>query len=653
MESRESGGPLLAVGSARPADARSMTRPRLHQTALALVLAASAVLELNRLGQNSWGNTYYSAAVKSMLGSLHNLLYVSSDPGGLVSIDKPPLGVWLQTVSAAIFGFQPLSLLVPEALCAIATVAVLYAIVAPRFGGWAGVYAAAAMATFPSFVASGRDNNIDALLILFMSLACLTGLLAAERGSWRWLAATAVLVGLAFNTKTLAAYLVVPGLALAWLVCAPRPTAARVKLLVAAGVVLAVVSLAWMVVVEATPPSDRPFVGSTTDNSEFSLFFLHNGFGRVLGERNAPSPNVVITPAPGSLRHGGGTASTGAPGPLRLFKISDGGQGAWLLPLAAFGLLGIALEVRRRKRSNPRLALLFVMGGWFAIEALVLSFSAGIVHPYYVSALGPGTAAMVGAGGASMAGLVRQARGYVLLPALGLIASLVVSLVLLRREHDWLHWMWPILIAFVIVAVVMMAWQPRISALAIAVAVAVLLLPVALYSASTWEVPVNGTFPSAGPYIEDDTESLGIPLDQVPIYRQLLAYVHRRQPPSRWDLFTQGATTAAPLTLLGGRVAALGGYGTIDPVLEPAHLAQLVADHEVKFIALGGGYSTRGGNAASTAVAAACLPIPASHWRSPQNIGTPGHPLYVYPHGGWNLQVYDCAGRSAELARQH
>ncbi|HEX4035203.1 MAG TPA: glycosyltransferase family 39 protein [Solirubrobacteraceae bacterium] len=630
-----------------------MTRPRPHQAALALVLAASAVLELYRLGQNSWANTYYSAAVKSMLGSLHNFLFVSSDPGGLVTVDKPPLGLWLQTLSAAIFGFHPLSLLIPEALCAIATVAVLYLIVAPRFGVWAGILAAAAMATFPSFVASGRDNNLDALLILLMSLACLSGLLAAERGSWRWLAATALLVGLAFNTKTLAAYLIVPGLALAWLVCAPRPIAARVRLLVAAAAVLAVASLAWVVVVEATPPSDRPYVGGTADNSEFSLSFLHNGFGRVLGERNAPSPNVVISPAPGSLRHSGGTASTGSPGPLRLFKIADGGQCAWLLPLAALGLLGLALEVRRRRRSNPRLALLLVMGGWFAIEALVLSFSSGIVHPYYVSALGPGTAAMVGAGAASMTGLVRRARGYLVLPALGLIGSLAVTLELLRREHDWLHWMWPVLIAIVVVALVMMAWHPRVSAVSIAVAVAVLLVPIALYSASTWEVPVNGTFPAAGPYIEDDTENLGIPLDQVPIYSQLLAYVHRRQPPSRWDLFTQGATTAAPLTLLGGRVAALGGYGTIDPVLTPPQLAQLVTDREVKFVALGGGYATRGGNAASTAVAAACLPIPASHWRSPQNIGTPGHPLYIYPHGGWNLQLYDCAGRTAALAREH
>ena len=120
-----------------------MTRPRPHRVAFALVLAFSALLECYRLGQNSWANDYYSAAVKSMLGSLHNFFFVASDPGGLVSLDKPPLGLWLQTVSAAIFGFHPLSLLVPEALCAVATVAVIYWIVAPRFGVWPGVAAAA------------------------------------------------------------------------------------------------------------------------------------------------------------------------------------------------------------------------------------------------------------------------------------------------------------------------------------------------------------------------------------------------------------------------------------------------------------------------------------------------------------------------------
>ncbi len=202
-------------------------------------------------------------------------------------------------------------------------------------------------------------------------------------------------------------------------------------------------------------------------------------------------------------------------------------------------------------------------------------------------------------------------------------------------------------------AVLMMVWQPRVARTAIVAAVAMLLVAPAIYSATVWQVPVNGTFPVAGPYIEDDVESLGIPLDQVPIYRQLLVYVRAHQPASRWDVLTQGATTAAPLTLLGGRVGALGGYGTIDPVLEPPALAQLVARGEIRYVALGGGYATRGGNASSTVVAAACTPVAPAKWRSPQNIGSPGHPSIVYPHGGWNLQLYDCAGRSREIVAAH
>src|SRR5665213_1158099 len=212
-----------------------MTALRAHRLALTLVLAFSALLECYRLDQNSWANEYYSAAVKSMLGSLHNFFFVSSDPGGLITVDKPPLGLWLQTLSAAIFGFHPLSLLIPEALCAVAAVAVMYFAVAPRFGVWAGVAAAAALAVFPSFVASARDNNLDVLLILLLSLACLAGLRAVQTGAWRWLATTAVLVGLAFNTKTLAAYLVLPGLALAWIVCAPGSLRRRCGMLGGAG----------------------------------------------------------------------------------------------------------------------------------------------------------------------------------------------------------------------------------------------------------------------------------------------------------------------------------------------------------------------------------------------------------------------------------
>ena len=156
-----------------------------------------------------------------MLKSWHNFFFVSFDGGGLVTIDKPPLALWVQAASAELFGFSPLSLLLPEAIVSVIAVAVLYRIVARRLGAGSGLVAALALAVFPSFVAVSRENGVDPLLLLLMILACGAALNAVEDGRWRWLMASALLVGLAFNTKTLAAYLIVPGIGLAYLVCAP------------------------------------------------------------------------------------------------------------------------------------------------------------------------------------------------------------------------------------------------------------------------------------------------------------------------------------------------------------------------------------------------------------------------------------------------
>ena len=140
------------------------------------MLALSAVLEhCTGSAQNGYANIFYSAGVKSMLRSLHNFFFVSFDPGGLITVDKPPLGLWVQAPSAKLFGFSPLSLLLPEAIIGVLAVALLYRVLARRLGGWAGVAGALALAVFPSFVAVSRTNNVDTLLILLMILACDAG----------------------------------------------------------------------------------------------------------------------------------------------------------------------------------------------------------------------------------------------------------------------------------------------------------------------------------------------------------------------------------------------------------------------------------------------------------------------------------------------
>ncbi|MGA8365381.1 MAG: glycosyltransferase family 39 protein, partial [Solirubrobacteraceae bacterium] len=296
------GTTTLDTGPAALAAPRRGARVLPQHIALTAVLALSAVLNINHLSRNGYANTFYSAGVHSMLHSLHNFFFVSFDAGGMVTIDKPPFGLWVQGLSAALFGFHPLSLLLPEAIAGVLAVAALYWVVTPSFGPAAGVMSALALAVFPSFVAVSRDNNLDAILILLMVLACGVGLRAIGSGRLLTLLGCAALVGLAFNTKTLAAYLVVPGLGLGYLVCAPGSLARRAGQLLAAGIVLLLVSASWSLIVELTPASSRPFVGGSVDNTEYDLTFGYNGFGRVEGQVGGPG-RIPVVFKHGSLAH--------------------------------------------------------------------------------------------------------------------------------------------------------------------------------------------------------------------------------------------------------------------------------------------------------------------------------------------------------------
>src|SRR5439155_15484777 len=233
--------------------------------------------------------------------------------------------------------------------------------------------AALALAVSPVSVSVNRDNNPDALLALLLVTAVYVGARAVESGRLRTLLLTAVLVGLAFNTKMLAAMVVVPGLALAYAAFARVPWRRRFVYLALAGVVLVAVSGAWIAAVDLTPASQRPYVGSTSDNSALSLALDYNGLGRVTGQTGGTSFGGGI-----------GGAFSGSPGPLRLLNDALGDQGGWLLPLAIVGglsALGVALWRRRRRE----LAALTVVGGWFLSAAVVFSFSSGIIHTYYLS----------------------------------------------------------------------------------------------------------------------------------------------------------------------------------------------------------------------------------------------------------------------------
>src|SRR3954452_1658463 len=240
------------------AERNPLTRPRLERRVrvrraaapeLLGLLAVAAVLNLWALSRNGWANDYYAAAVRSMSTSWHNFFFASFDPSGVMTVDKPPLALWVQALSVRVFGYHSLSVLVPQALMGVASVALVYDLTRRVFGRPAGFVAGLVLALTPITVAISRHNNPDALLVLCCVAALWALVRAFEDGRTRWLVLSGLFVGLGFETKMGVALIVVPGLAAAWLWAGPGAGFARVRQLLAGGLAMAVVGLAWPVAV--------------------------------------------------------------------------------------------------------------------------------------------------------------------------------------------------------------------------------------------------------------------------------------------------------------------------------------------------------------------------------------------------------------------
>src|SRR5438105_1740041 len=205
----------------RPTEQRVQKHfPAWHELALGGIILISAFMNFYQLGQNGFGS-YYPPAVRSMMDNWHNFFFASYDPGGFVTIDKPPVGFWLQVISAKIFGFNSFSVLLPQALAGVLSVLLLYYLVRRHFGVVAGLLAALALALSPISILTYRNITIDSTLTLVMLVGAWAVMRAAEPGKLHWLLLTALIIGIGFNIKMLEAYLVVPAFGLLYLLAAP------------------------------------------------------------------------------------------------------------------------------------------------------------------------------------------------------------------------------------------------------------------------------------------------------------------------------------------------------------------------------------------------------------------------------------------------
>ncbi|MCY8379491.1 ArnT family glycosyltransferase [Bacillus haynesii] len=251
---------------------------------LVLILLAALILNTYNIWQDDAANQYYLAAVKSMTQSFHNFFFASFDSSGFVSVDKPPLVLWIQTIFAKIFGVHTWSVILPQALAGAGSVYLLYALIKPKFGKGAARISALVMALTPIAVAVSRTNNIDSMLVFTLLLGTWCLMKAVKQGRLTWLLAAFGLIGLGFNMKMLQAFMVLPAFLLFYLIAAHAKWKKKIVSAVLSLIVLTGVSLSWALAVDYTSADSRPYVGSSQTNSVLELAFGYNGTERLLGQ---------------------------------------------------------------------------------------------------------------------------------------------------------------------------------------------------------------------------------------------------------------------------------------------------------------------------------------------------------------------------------
>jgi 4-amino-4-deoxy-L-arabinose transferase-like glycosyltransferase len=499
--------PRIRDGGAAPLRlARLLVRGREEDAAwvrpsLIGLLGIAALLYLWDLGASGWANAFYSAAVQAGSTSWKAFFFGSFDSSNFITVDKSPAALWVMDLSARVFGVNAWSILVPQALEGVATVGFTYLTVRRWFSPAAALIAGATVALTPVAALMFRFDNPDALLVLLLTVATYATVRAIEAGKTKWLVLAATLVGFAFLTKMLQAFLVVPAFGLVYLIAAPVSLRRRITQLGVAAATMIVASGWWVAIVQLTPAADRPYIGGSQNNSILNLIFGYNGLGRLTGNES------------GSV---GGTGTTGSMwGPTgidRLFNTSFGGQISWLLPAALIMLVaGLGFTLTRSRTDRTRAAFL-LWGGSLAVTALVFSLAAGIIHPYYTVALAPSIGALVGMGSV----LLWRQRSQTWARAVLAIAAGTTSIwsaILLERSPGFAPGLGAAVATLGIGAAIAILGIPLLHRALVAVVVAVALgAAFAGPAASTLDTvltPHSGAIPSAGPAVTVAATGIG------------------------------------------------------------------------------------------------------------------------------------------------
>jgi 4-amino-4-deoxy-L-arabinose transferase-like glycosyltransferase len=571
--------------------------------ALALITLAAAALRLIAIGKVA-PDPFYDAAVRSMGISWHNFFFGAFEPGGSVSIDKPPVDLWLQVASVKLFGFSATTLKLPEAFAGIAAVPLLFVAVKRMWSAPAGLAAAAALAVLPVDLITSRSDTMDGVMMVLIVLALVFFVRACETGATRWLLAGAAALGVAFDVKILESLVAVPGLALLALLGFPGPLGRRVLKLAAAGAVYVVVALAWLTATLFVPAHSRPWAIGSTNGSAWNVTFVFNGTDRLGGKSPEPQ-TTVYEPGhtyPVATQSERDHIPILPPSPTRLLArigpLSGQRLGLELLEALLLGIPALLWGLQRRRKTaallggadeddedaaegatedrgehRMRLAVAGGLGLWL-LTGIGLFSDMARLHPRYVEGLVPAVAATLGIGIA----WASQPRGR-LRPAV-LVVALVATVYYAERLMYGTPTVWWIALAAAVAALLATALA-RVPALP--VRLRTVLAPgivLVLSLCAMLALSLNTDIRAINDHVTDAGEVGALPGEEL---EPLSRYLRANQRGARYEVAAQSATQIGALIVRDGRpVVVLTSYGA-RVFTTTAQLKRLIARGEVRY----------------------------------------------------------------------
>lgn len=614
--------------------------------ALALILVLGAGLRFYQLGVEGYGNDYYAATVKSMLSSWHNFFFVSYEPGGSISVDKPPLGFWLEAISAYVLGVNGFALALPNVLAGLGSIFLLYKLVKKPFGVVPALIAALALAVMPITIATERNNTIDGMLVFSLLLAAWAFFKSVDTQKKRYLFWGVIFLGMGFNIKMLQAFMVLPALYLLYFLGSKQKWWKRLLHLGLATLVLAVISFSWALIVDAVPATARPFVGSSTNNSELELVFGHNGIERFTssagfgslgfdgrpgngqygfpgGAQNGNPPQAGEMPglsAPGNGNippntlpsgnnqmqppQGGGDSlprngTTFGPrggmrnfgfgqaegvGITRLFTLELGTQASWMLPFAMLSLLLYFAVFKLVAREKPQFLSVLFWAVWLLPMLGYFSFTRGTWHTYYLIMLGPAIAALMGVGYWLIEKIGNHSKLWSKVALTFFSAATVGYAIYLMTPYTRYFTVFAITLTVIWLVVVLLYWfRPRSWSLFLVV-LACMLAPT-FWSVMTVMNPTNDSnLPSATPAF-DNSSNLPANSQNMDNEQSLTDYLLQNTPDGSYLVAVMSSRQASTFILTTDRpVLTFGGFTGSDDAVDVTKLETLVSSGQLRYI---------------------------------------------------------------------